>query len=299
MPELPEVESLRRGLEPHLLGQVIARARVTLDKQVKNMPARKFEAALSGQKIIRVGRRAKFLVIQLERGDLVIHLGMSGQVTFRDPGKPDAKQFLRDPYTGLQRSPGQHRPDKHTHAVFQLKGQGAFQYRDPRQFGRLLYFEKGQLEKHASFTKLGMEPLEPGFTWPAFSQAMAKKATKIKALLLSQHPVAGLGNIYVDEALWRAEIHPLSSACRIPEPKLKALFKAIPRVLQQGIKNRGTTLMDYRNSDGSKGSNQEKLMAYGQEGRPCKRCGAKMTKTLIAQRGTVYCPACQRPPRKS
>ncbi len=299
MPELPEVESLRRGLEPHLVGQTITSARVTLDKQVKNMPARKFEAVLAGQKIIRVGRRAKFLVIQLERGDLVIHLGMSGQVTYRDPSRPDAGQFLRDPYTGLQRSPSQHGPDKHTHAVFMLKGRGSFQYRDPRQFGRLLYFEKGQLEKHASFTKLGMEPLEPQFTWVAFRDAMVKKTTKIKALLLSQHPVAGLGNIYVDEALWRAQIHPLTAARRISEPKLKALYKAIPVVLKQGIKNRGTTLMDYRNSDGSKGSNQEKLMAYGQEGRPCKRCGREMKKTLIAQRGTVFCPVCQRPPRKT
>jgi formamidopyrimidine-DNA glycosylase len=292
-PELPEVESIRRGLEPRVKGRRIERAEARLKKQVRNMPARGFERRLAGQRIVDVGRRGKFLLLRLDRDILVVHLGMTGQLTYWDHSKREDPGFVVLPHTGLQKTATQHPIDKHTHALFYLDGGDRIQYRDIRQFGHLYLFGPGELEKFQPIRRLGIEPLSPAYTWKAFRSAMADKRGALKPMLLSQRPVVGLGNIYADEALFKAKLHPLQKAERVTEKGWKALFAAIPAVLKQGLKFGGTTLMDYRDALGGKGSNQERLKAYGRAGEPCLRCGRRLKKIIVSQRSTVFCPSCQ------
>ncbi len=268
-------------------------------KQVKNTTPGRFRNALEGKRIAATGRRGKFLIFHLEdKSALVVHLGMSGQVTYWDHAKDNDKSFAVDPVTGLQRSRSQHAPDKHTHALWHLDKGDRIQYRDPRQFGKLFYFEPGEMEGFKPLARLGMEPLDAAFRWPAFHKAMAPKRGMLKPLLLSQHPVAGLGNIYVDEALWLSRLHPRRRAESLDPNHWKALFRAIPKVLKQGLKHRGTTLMDFRNADGTHGGNQELLKAYGRAEEPCLRCRKSLKRIVVSQRATVYCPSCQRPPAR-
>lgn len=294
MPELPEVESIRLGLDPRIKNRVIERAELRLAKQLRGMKPAEFAARVAGRTISGTGRRGKYLMILLDGETMVIHLGMTGQVTYWDHTKEDQNEFVVLPHTGLQKAAGQHAPDKHTHLLFHLKGGDRIQYRDIRQFGYVRLFAPGEIEKFKSISRLGLEPLDRAFTFAAFKKAMAGRRGALKAMLLSQSPIAGLGNIYVDEALFRAGLHPRRKAETLKEPQLKALFKAIPAVLRQGLKFGGTTLMDYRDAMGGKGSNQERLKAYGRAGEPCARCGRALKKILVSQRSTVFCPACQR-----
>jgi formamidopyrimidine-DNA glycosylase len=293
VPELPEVESIRRGLDPKIRGRLIERVEIRLPKQVRGMGAREFQARLEGARIEGTQRRGKFLIILLDRETWVIHLGMTGQVTYWDHTRRDSPEFVVLPHTGLQKTPTQHAPDKHTHALVHLQGGDRIQYRDIRQFGYMRLFKPGGLASFKSMARLGMEPLGEGFSLAAFAKAMQGKRGALKPMLLSQHPVAGLGNIYVDEALHRAGLHPLQGAERLSKAQLKALHRAIPAVLRQGLKYGGTTLMDYRDALGGKGGNQERLKAYGRAGEPCRRCGKTLKKIMVSQRSTVFCPACQ------
>lgn len=297
MPELPEVEVIRRGLAPKVTGRRIVKAEVRLKKQVRGMSAAVFEKAVAGRRILGLRRRAKFLLIDLEGGQtLLIHLGMSGQVSYWDHRKADSDRFHISPLTGLQRAAGQHAPDKHTHVLLTLDKDGGdrIQYRDIRQFGYLRLMPTPQVEALPSIRRLGIEPLGPGFTRAAFDAALAPRRGGLKALLLNQGAIVGLGNIYSDEACYRARIHPRQDVGRLRPAERDALFEAIPAVLRQALGKGGTTLRDYRKSDGSHGMNQDSLQAYGRGGLPCYRCGAVMKKTLVSQRATVYCPKCQR-----
>ncbi len=293
MPELPEVEFLRRSLDPHIKGRVIQSVDLRLAKQVRNLGAAEFCRRLTGQRILSTSRRGKYLLIHLKGEVLVVHLGMSGQVSFWDHKKKGSGGFSVHPVTGLQRAVGQHEPDKHTHALFLLDHGDRIQYRDIRQFGRLLLLKPTAVDSFPTFARLGLEPLGRGFSYAAFRRAMQEKKGMAKALLLSQSTVAGLGNIYADEALFRARIHPKRRMETLSEDRWKALHKAIPEVLRQGLKNRGTTLMDYRSAEGAMGSNQERLLAYGRAGLPCKRCKTVLVKIQVSQRSSVFCPACQ------
>jgi formamidopyrimidine-DNA glycosylase len=297
MPELPEVETIRRGLEPKVLGRRIHHAEVRLKKQVRGMAAAAFERAVAGRKILALSRRAKFLLFDLSGGKtLLIHLGMSGQVSYWDRAKPDDDRFQVSPLTGLQRVATQHAPDKHTHVLLTLdrdKGD-RIQYRDIRQFGYLRLLETAAVEALPSIRRLGIEPLGPAFTRAAFDGALKPRRGMLKALLLNQAAVVGLGNIYSDEACFRAGLHPRQDVGRLKEAQRQALFEAIPAVLQQALGNGGTTLMDYRRSDGTHGLNQDQLKAYGRAGLPCVNCGTVLKKTLVSQRTTVFCPKCQK-----
>ena len=265
-----------------------------LAKQVRHMGVREFCARLSGQRILGTARRGKFLMILLDSETLVIHLGMTGQVTYWDHSAQDSPGFVVLPHTGLQKTPTQHAADKHTHVLIHLQGGDRIQYRDIRQFGYMRLFKPGELPLFKSMSRLGLEPLEAGFSFAAFKGAMEARRGALKAMLLSQVPIAGLGNIYADEALFRAKLHPCQKVERLNEVQLRALFKAIPAVLKQGLKFGGTTLQDYRDAFGVKGSNQERLKAYGRSGQACLRCGKTLKKMMVSQRSTVYCPACQR-----
>ena len=295
MPELPEVETIRRGLEPRVKGRRIARAELRLKKQLRGMPAPAFEKALAGLRILGLERRAKFLLFRLDAGlTLLAHLGMSGQISYWDHRRKDSDRFQVSPLTGLQRSPVQHPVDKHTHALLHLEGGDRIQYRDTRQFGYLRLLPSPDVAALPSLRRLGLEPLDPGFTWQSFSAALAGRRGGLKALLLGQTAVVGLGNIYSDEACFRAGLHPRQKVERLSAPQRRALFEAIPAVLNQALDLGGTSLMDYRQADGQHGLNQERLLAYGRAGEPCARCGRELKSIQVSQRTTVYCPACQR-----
>jgi formamidopyrimidine-DNA glycosylase len=297
MPELPEVETILRGLAPKVRGRRIIRAEVRLKKQVRGLAATAFERAIADRRILGLRRRAKFLLFDLEGAKtLLIHLGMSGQVSYWDRRKPDDLRFKVSPLTGLQRVATQHAPDKHTHALLTLDKDGGdrIQYRDIRQFGYLRLLDTPAVDALPSIRRLGIEPLGPGFSRAAFDAALLGRRGGLKALLLNQGAIVGLGNIYSDEACWRARIHPRQDVSRLREPERAALFEAIPAVLEQALGKGGTTLMDYRRSDGTHGLNQDSLQAYGRGGLPCLRCGTAMKRIQVSQRTTVFCGVCQR-----
>jgi len=296
MPELPEVETIRRGLEPHLVGLALRSLTVT-DQTVLDLSAREGRlASLEGQRIGGVTRRGKYLVIALDHHYLVIHLGMTGQLTLRDPRFPDAASFERT-VTGLEWCE-QHAPDRHTHVHILLEDGRQLLFRDIRKFGRVYMLKRTSEELLAFFEKhhLGLEPFTPDYHLKAFLAAFSRRTLRLKSLLLNQAFVAGVGNIYADEALFEAGLHPARKAPSLRKAEKERLFLAIQTVLERGIEFGGTSFRDFVNSEGEKGANQEKLFVYGREGEPCLKCGAPIVKTVISQRGTHFCPKCQ--PRK-
>jgi formamidopyrimidine-DNA glycosylase len=257
MPELPEVETTRRGLQPRIQGRRILRAELRLPKLLRAAPAAGLKA-LEGRRILGLRRRAKHLWMDVEGGwTLCVHLGMSGQLTWWDHACEDSAGFMRHRHTGLEKTPGQHAPDRHTHFLLHLQGGDRVQYRDPRQFGCLRLLPTAQLELCEPFKSLGPEPLDPAFTPQAFAQRLRR---------LAQSLTPG---------------------------EAEALFASLRAVLEQGIALGGTSISDYVNAEGKSGGNQEQLKAYGRAGRPCLRCGTALKHTLVSQRSTVFCPHCQ------
>jgi len=280
MPELPEVESVRRQLEPELVARVVER--VWFDDH----PAHRFHDVqdLVGRRIDAVGRRGKFLVCPLSpigamaprrpaRHDLqlVLHLGMTGSLGFTTP---DADA------------------DPHVRVQAWLDDARRLDFRDPRRFGRVSVVAPDDVATIVpTLATLGPEPLSDDFTVTGFAAALAATSSPVKAVLLGQKAVAGVGNIYADEALWRARIHPGSR--RVGRDRAARLHTAIREVLAESIQREGTTFRDYQMVNGQSGRNADFLDAYGQEGLPCARCGTPMRKVVMAQRGTTYCPTCQ------
>ena len=292
MPELPEVETIRRGLMPRLIGQQVShlvgsRARI-FQTSIPELTAR-----LPGQAVNLLTRRGKFLVFHLDRDILVVHLGMTGQLTLRDPDLQDSPRFLRQPVTGLQRV-RQHPPDRHTHLqIFFLDGRNLM-LRDPRMFGKVLLARREDGVVDRLFEGMGPEPLSEEFSRDWFLAAVRKRSrVRIKSLLLDQRFVAGIGNIYADEALFEAGVHPAKRVRYLKRSEKEQLFEAIPLVLKRGIEFGGTSLRDYINSDGALGTNQDELNVYGRNGEPCRKCGAVLARVVISQRSTHFCPSCQ------
>ena len=235
-----------------------------------------------GQRIEGVGRRGKFLLLPLRRPDaaepsdeLVVHLGMTGVLS---PRPPAAHLRLR-----LRLSGGS--PD-------------VLYVQDARRFGRVLVVPRGDYRALPTLAAMGPEPLEAGFTATAFRAALARSSQPIKAYLLSQRPVSGVGNIYADEARWRARVHPLTPARAVSPARARALHRAIREVLAAAIDAQGTTLYDYRTVNGEVGAYRERLAAYGHAGEPCPRCGTTIVRSVVGQRGTHHCPRCQRRARR-
>lgn len=219
---------------------------------------------------------------------------MTGQVLVKPvPVLADVQSLRPLPFTYYQR-PLLHLPDKHTHGVFALADGRQLMYRDIRKFGRVHLLEKQELENWPGLLKLGPEPLSTDFKLARFRERLQRSQRKIKALLLDQTEVAGLGNIYVDEALFVAGILPSRSANSLKPAEVKALHQAIPQVLQKGIDAGGTSLKDYLQADGKQGSHQEHLFVYGRRHQPCWTCGAEIQKIVLAQRGTHFCSHCQK-----
>ena len=271
MPELPEVESVRRQLAPRLEGRRIVA--VTAGHQARFDDVD--EAA--GRLVRAVRRRGKYLIADLDGGlELVMHLGMTGSFRFRGEPWGDG---------------GVWRGDAYVRATFTLDD-AVLDYRDVRRFGRLSVVPAGDYRGIETLAKLGPEPLSEEFDPATFARALAGTRTMVKPFLLSQRPVAGVGNIYADEALWRARIHPCSRA--VGERRARQLWQAIREVLAESIEREGTTFRDYLMVNGESGRNADFLVAYGQGGRPCPRCATPLRKTVVAGRGTTYCVRCQR-----
>ncbi|MBA3372471.1 MAG: bifunctional DNA-formamidopyrimidine glycosylase/DNA-(apurinic or apyrimidinic site) lyase [Actinomycetota bacterium] len=281
MPELPEVESVRRQLAPRLQGRRIL--------SVSAQPQARFHAVekAAGRRVLDLRRRGKYLLAPIDGGlELIVHLGMTGSFRFRggaDGWQPDP--YVRATFTLSQPAdPGSDAdPDLHNSEL---------DFRDVRRFGTLAVVATGDYSALATLAALGPEPLSDDFDPLRFHTALAASRMAVKPYLLTQRPVAGVGNIYADEALWRARINP--HARRVGRERSATLWTAIREVLAEAIEREGTTFRDYRMVNGESGRNADFLVAYGQAGRACPRCGTALRKVVLGGRGTTYCPWCQR-----
>ncbi len=280
VPELPEVESVRRQLAPWLTGRRVEA--VWWDPH----PHARFHAVdrLTGRRLTAVTRRGKFLLLPLDPTadgthlELVLHLGMTGSLRVGPDQRPDGAAAA---------------PLSHVRARLDLDDGSVLAFRDPRRFGRLSVVEAGRYaEVVPTLARLGPEPLSADFTPEVLAAGLAASRAPVKARLLDQRLVAGVGNIYADEALWRARIHPASR--RVGAGRAAVLHAALVAVLAAAIAREGTTFRDYQMVNGQSGRYADHLDAYGQHGRPCRRCGTTLRRTVVAQRGTSYCPRCQR-----
>ena len=261
MPELPEVETVARSIAP-LVGRRIVSAEFTCLRVLRGDPDR-MSAALAGKRIRGVGRRGKFILMELDGGDyFTVHLGMTGKLLLRGE------------------------PGRHTHAVINLD-RGMLLFDDQRQFGKL----EVSHGPPARVEKLGPEPLE--VTLEEFTARLKRRKARIKAVLLDQSFVRGMGNIYADEALFRAGIHPLAIGSRLRRDRAQRLYQAMVEVLTQAIEKGGSSISDYVDAEGRRGFFQFEHRVYQRTGEPCVTCGTAIRRTLVAQRGTHFCPRCQ------
>lgn len=269
MPELPEVETIRKGLLPLVQGKTIQSVAVRWPKIITGEVAF-FEATLPGKQILYIDRRGKYLMFRLsDQWTVVSHLRMEGKYHLEDQDK---------------------QPDKHTHVIFKFtNGQQLF-YNDVRKFGRMTLLPTGSETELPGIQALGPEPLSSDFKLSGFRTELKRHQKNIKSVLLDQHTVAGLGNIYCDEVLWLSKIHPLQPANSLTAFEAAALFAAIQAELKKAIAAGGTTIRSYVDAYGHQGHFQLELHVYGKEGTPCPRCGAMIEKIKVGGRGTHFCP---------
>ncbi|MDI6873363.1 bifunctional DNA-formamidopyrimidine glycosylase/DNA-(apurinic or apyrimidinic site) lyase [Candidatus Solincola sp.] len=273
MPELPEVEIVRRQLDEELGGACIAAVEVLLPRLVKYPNPTSYRRGLRGRTVRGVGRRGKYLLIHLDDDRiLVIHLGMTGSLRFA--------------------SPGVERP-RHTHLVFRLEDGRELLFVDPRTFGETALLREGDFRPLPGLHRLGPEPLDERFTLGELRRALRGRC-RIKAALLDQSRVAGIGNIYADEALHRAGIHPLRHLDELSPREVTRLHRAIREVLREAIERGGSSVSDYVDTRGEKGNFQDHHRVYRRAGKPCPRCGEMICRKRLAGRSTYFCPRCQR-----
>ncbi len=270
MPELPEVETYIRELQPLLAGKTVQRVQVAWPRIIAAPTPESFAAKLPGRRFVAFARRGKYMLLGLDDGStLVVHLRMTGALRLHPADAPE---------------------DKHTHVVFHLDTGERLHYRDPRKFGRLWLVE----DVESVVGKLGPEPLGEAFQPDVLAGALAGRRAAIKAVLLDQRIVAGIGNIYADEALFAAGVDPRRPAGSLSREEIAALHRAIRDVLSQAIALRGSSMKDYAPPSGERGGFQEVHQVFRRTGAPCPRCGTLIQRTVIAQRSTHYCPGCQR-----
>jgi len=281
MPELPEVETVRRGLSPVLEGKRVLSLDVRRPDLRFPFPA-DFAARVSGAQILRLGRKAKFLTADLETGEtLVMHLGMSGRFRIETHKLCEFHYETKD-------------DPKHDHVVFQIEGGASVTYNDPRRFGFMELWPTDTFETYPRLAHLGPEPLSNGFSAAYLDEALKGKAAPIKAALLDQKIVAGLGNIYVCEALWRAGISPRRKSSTIPGARSVRLAPKINAVIAEAIDAGGSSISDFANTDGALGYFQHRFAVYAREGEACRTCGKEITRIVQSGRSTFFCGACQR-----
>jgi formamidopyrimidine-DNA glycosylase len=278
MPELPEVETIRRQLAPHLEGRRIDSARVLDARWSEPAAPEELADAIEGGEVLSVGRRGKYFDVELDgEVHLVMHLRMTGNLLLVPPGAGDEQPYVR--------------------VRLGLDDGSTVLFSDPRRFGTGLALLGDDARDEYFSTRLGVEPLSPDFTPDALRSLAKGRRSPVKAFLLSQERIAGVGNIYADEALWRARIHPLRPVGTLRRPQLEALHAAVVESLEAGIDARGASIDDFRHVDGAEGSFQDRFMVHRREGEPCPRCGTTIVKLRAAGRGTYICPNCQRKPR--
>jgi formamidopyrimidine-DNA glycosylase len=274
VPELPEVETIVADLRPHLVGRTIVRCELGFPSIVRHPEPEVFIDSIVGQRISSVGRRGKYILVRLvDDLLLVVHLGMSGQLRLVDPATPLAN---------------------HTHAVFDLHDGRQLRYRDPRRFGRLLLGTESALRNARAMPPLGPEPIDPGFGADDLYQRFRNRKAQLKAVLLDQSTIAGVGNIYADESLHLARLRPDRIAGSLSKQSVRRLHEALRVSLLLAIENRGSSVDTYRDAWGEFGGQQEKLLVYGRAGEPCFTCGRPLSLVRIAGRSSVFCRRCQR-----
>lgn len=274
MPELPEVETIVNDLRPHLVGRTIVRCELLFPTIVRHPEPEVFIDSVAGQRIESVSRRGKYIFIGLENDLLlVVHLGMTGQLRLVEPTTP---------------------LEKHTHVVFDLDNRLQLRYRDPRRFGRLLLGTKEALLLSKTMPRLGPEPIDPDFAADELYRRLRRRRAALKAVLLDQSAIAGVGNIYADESLHRARLRPDRLAGSVSKKSAQRLHESLRESLQAAIQNRGSSVDTYRDAWGEIGGQQEKLLVYGRAGEPCFTCGRPLSVIRIAGRSTVFCRHCQR-----
>ncbi|MGZ4309990.1 MAG: bifunctional DNA-formamidopyrimidine glycosylase/DNA-(apurinic or apyrimidinic site) lyase [Gaiellaceae bacterium] len=283
MPELPEVETVRRRLAPLVEGRAFARVEIADARLTRPHDPLEVAGELDGERVETVDRRGKYLIVRFESGRaLVIHLRMTGSLRHVSGSQAVAADASAASL-----------PDHlHQRAVVMLDDKAALVYSDVRRFGTWLLLESGEVDAYID-ERVGPEPLGANFGARHLGERLARRRAPVKAVLLDQRALAGVGNIYADEALWRARVHPLTPADELEPGEVKALHRAVRKALEQGIARQGSTLCDYRLPDGGTGEMQHEFKVYGRAGEPCDRCGTPIDKIRVAGRGTWYCPNCQ------
>lgn len=278
MPELPEVETVRRTLKQLVAGKRIERVTVRLPRIIQRpSEPEQFAAALEGRTIRTVERRGKFLRIMMEDLVLVSHLRMEGRYGVFTQDEPI---------------------ESHTHVIFHFDDGLELRYKDVRQFGTMHLFTPEEELVLPPLNKLGIEPLDDGFTLDVFKERLARRTTRIKPLLLNQEYVVGLGNIYVDEALFTAGIHPERTADSLERPEWARLYEAVRATLARAVEAGGSSIKSYVNGQGEMGMFQHELLVYGRKNEPCSRCGRAIEKLVVGGRGTHICTSCQPLPKQ-
>lgn len=271
MPELPEVETTRRGLLPHLVGRRI-RGVVVRNANLRWPVPDDLARRLRGEKVLAIRRRGKYLLFDCRKGHLLVHLGMSGRLTLVPEDLPARR---------------------HDHIDVQLEGRQALRLTDPRRFGAMLWLS-GPAERHALLKGLGLEPLEAAFTGEALHRKASGRHVAVKQFLMNARIVTGVGNIYASESLFHAGIHPSRSSGRISRPRWDRLAAAVRATLESALAAGGTTLRDFASADGRPGHFQYQFSVYDREGKPCRVCATPIRALRQGQRSSFYCPACQR-----
>ena len=280
MPELPEVETIVRGLDRAISGKTFASVEVRRPNVVVTRDAAPLGALIAGDVVNSVARRGKLVRIVLASGrELVVHLRMTGRLIFQQAGP-----------RGPAAPPHSHEPIPYSNVVFDFADGARLSFADVRRFGRMRLAEP----EEAWTADFGWEPLSDEFTFGRFSELLDGRTAPIKSFLLDQRRIAGIGNIYACEALWQARIRPNRASGKISRPARRRLYDAIREILARAIEMRGTSVDDYVDADGLKGGFQNVLSVYGKAGRPCSRCNRALLRTVIAQRGTFWCRTCQR-----
>ena len=287
MPELPEVETVVRQLEPEVEGHRIEQLEVLDPRWSRPLPPERLGAEVSGATIERLGRRGKYILMHLDgERTLVMHLRMTGNLILREG------EEVLDPSEGRRLYEGERSTEqRHLRARFVLGNGRELWFTDPRRFGEAFLIEDSKLEER--FAKLGVEPFSPEFTAKALGEMASGRKAPLKSFLLDQSGVAGVGNIYADEALFRAELHPLSPAGSMKPEHLEALRDAVVAALEAGIDAGGSSIDDYRDARGEKGTMQNEFLVHTREGEDCVRCGGTIVRIVVGGRSTYFCPGCQ------
>lgn len=278
MPELPEVETYVRALEPLLTGKTILGAEVRWPRTIAVPDAARFTELVRGRRLVSFGRRGKYILLGLDSGEtLIVHLRMTGELRLHPPAAADS---------GSAASPA----DKHTHVLLELDTGEELRFRDMRKFGRIWLVE----DTASVVGKLGPEPLEEAFVPRTLAENLAGRKANIKALLLNQTVLAGVGNIYADESLFRARIDPRRTGGSLNCEEIERLHLALREVLLAGIEAQGSSLQNYAPPTGAKGGFQEQFQVFRRGGEPCFCCGGPISRTVLGQRSTHFCPDCQK-----